>query len=185
MRKVFFGVAVSVLALGVAGAALGAPDFRDEKAVLKWMSDNKLANQEFLSGKSWFVIGHAPEGVWFSRRNLETTLNKNATLLVTRLELFEPIVDGGRAIHSISFDYEVNCRNKTMRRTVLTTYVKRKLTGSPVTEKVDEPFQPASTDKMLKTVVDEICLAADQPIPGNSRGQVGGVHGGIIIPEGR
>lgn len=182
-------VAVTALAVALGGAALAQTpiNFKDKKAVDKWMGDNKI-DQEKSDGPraAWNMLAVNENGIYFGRRIIEGSMQKDVTTFVLRLELFEPIVDGGRTIKSIAFDHEIDCRKKATRQVVLTSYANHNLNGSPVIDKTEEPFQPFAANPILATVAKEVCQFADNnPQGGFGRGQLGGALGSMRVPIGK
>ena len=157
----------AALILGLAGSAFAQsdrPDYKDLAQVEAWMARAKITGMARPGQeREWLLVGVAPEGVYLSRRLLDSSHNRGSkfTIVVNRLELFAPQIAGDRMVSSISYDNEVDCLHRTTRRVVETTYLKHNLVGSPKSTRLQRPFRPVSEDPAMVSVIDDICRAVE------------------------
>jgi len=178
MRIVTAVTAVTAVALGafacVGAFAQTAPP-KGQKAVTKWMTDNKITQDAV--GESWRQVASNEEGLHLRRVRLENPLkppNAKTKTIVMRLELYNPTKAGTSTINSIAFDYDLDCQNNKYRQVVINAYPDHNLTGRPLTEMInDELWAPVADDQIMKAVATDVC----PDISGNKGGQLGGSHG--------
>ena len=141
-----------------------------DKAVTKWMSDNKV--RQDANGEDWRRVAADDQGIHMRRVRLETperAPNAKTKTLVMRLELFKPMQDASGKVSSIAFDYDLDCQNNRFKQVVINAYPEYNLTGRPRTERVDgDEWAPTKADPMMNAVADVVC----QDISGNAGGQL-------------